>query len=536
MRRTAVTAALCLAAACGTDPSAPPADVSQAASLPSGTMAAASATCQNVNRNDGDFPDRQFDCGWHVLVTSPAQQLSDAIPGAIGIWNSVVFGHDNFPKFERSGYTGTLRDTVRVVFDNTTGPYHCGTTNPDADLITIHRSSAPTNCKNNFTNAVDSNGLHRLIAHELSHVIGFKHISDAGLRRPAADHCIASLPQNGGFNGTNCQAEIEILHFNYGLRDTDINPAKHILTGMELSGPSQVDSGRSATIEVNALLFSRAAPSFTPPGLTLLRYAWSSDSSAIARPSAGDSYSNVIQGVAPGSTTIQVQLSGTTYERAEPLIGNRKAITVLPGPPPPPIGLNVTGIEYNFVTVRWTNATESVSTVVEIRLRGATQWTPTAATAVGATSRNIGGLSAETDYEIHAKHVRNNQSSVFTSPVVSFTTDPLPAPTITIFRPTRCTQQSSGGKLYNYFTMSWNASPAQVEGSYEIGWAIGGSLTPKLLLTVPGTQTSGQVGGYLSTPQLTNLWFWIRYVRTGISATPWVPLNPNPLAVNNCAV
>ena len=529
MRRTAMTAALCFAAACGTDPAAPPGDSPTKMAPASGGLSGLT-NCVGKDAVLGEAKmSPVYDCGEVVLVTGETDSLRTAIATAVQRWNGVL-GQNNLPVFVTSGPADT---TLPVRWISGTGPYICGNGQKGTKEIRLWRSQSSTSCGGaTSTNPITNtrSNLANLVSHELSHAFGFGHLSERGTV-PAVDHCNASLPDQG-LNSGFCQAEIIKIQYHYGMR-SDIVLSKPILIEMSVVGPTSVVEGEQVTMAVQTLTFDGDAGPSNPSGV---RFLWSSAHPGTATTSSTTGPSNVITGIAEGTTQIRVELNDTRYQTKNPGDQTVKPFTVVGGPPPPPIGLNVTNITYNSVTVRWTNATNDVSTVIEIRLRNASQWTPTAATAVGATSRNIGGLSAETDYEIHAKHVRNNQSSVFTSPVVSFTTDPLPPPTITIFRPTRCTQQSSGGKLYNYFTMSWNASPAQVEGSYEIGWAIGGSLTPKLLLTVPGTQTTGQVGGYLSSSQTTNLWFWIRYVRTGIPATPWVPLNPNPLAVNNCAV
>jgi hypothetical protein len=146
----------------------------------------------------------------------------------------------------------------------------------------------------------------------------------------------------------------------------------------------------------------------------------------------------------------------------------------------------------------------------------------------------MGGLSSQTGYQIRAKHVDAVNTSAYTS-VISFTTAATPPPTISNFFVLSCEERTSGGKVFNYFDLDWSASPAQDQGSYQIAMHHTSSVSlATVILTVPGTQTSGEVGGYLKSPTLMNRWFWVRYVRNGSTPTPWVPLNPSPLATNQC--
>jgi hypothetical protein len=146
----------------------------------------------------------------------------------------------------------------------------------------------------------------------------------------------------------------------------------------------------------------------------------------------------------------------------------------------------------------------------------------------------MSGLSSQTGYQIRAKHVDAVNTSAYTS-ILSFTTAAIPPPTISGFTVWSCEERASGGPVTNHFVMAWNASPAQEAGSYQIAMSATNTVPlTKVLLTVPGTQNSGEVGGFSNNATLTNRWFWVRYTRTGITPTPWVPLNPSPLAVNLC--
>jgi hypothetical protein len=240
-----------------------------------------------------------------------------------------------------------------------------------------------------------------------------------------------------------------------------------------------------------------------------------------------------LTGLTP-QTTYQVQAKHVSGTQSSAYTSVVSFSTLSPPALNPPTGLNVTSITTSAATIRWTNGTSNVPTVVEYRVAGATAWIPTQATAAGATSRNFTGLTSQTTYEIRAKHVSGAQSSAYT-PVISFTTLAITPPTVTNFRVTGCEQRQSAGKTHNYFQLAWNASPAQQFGSYQIAMHHTSSLaSATVIVTVPGTQTTGEVGGYLSSPTLMNRWFWVRYVRNGTPATPWVALAPNPLATNQC--
>ncbi len=520
MRRTAVTAALCFAAACGTDPAVAPTEPL----MPAGDGLAALATCNTTAPRHGSA-ERPWACGELVQITSAVPAITSAIPNAIGVWNT-VFGHDGLPKLVTS--TGTNQaHTVSIVWGNTftgTGTiYYCGA-NPGGTKITVYRSADRANCDpTGGTNASPS--LSRLIAHELAHAVGFKHLSTPLVVVQALDHCVASLPQSGDLNGALCQAERQVVRYNYGLRQDEVDINLPFITSLEIIGQASVDSGQTRTL-------TAFVGGELEPVATNVRLAWSSSNINVATVS-GTGTTAIVTGKKSGPVTIRVRVADSRYETAD-VDSAAIPFTVIGGPPPPPIGLNVTAITSNSATVRWTNATSNVATVVEIRLLGAPTWTTTQATAVGATSRLMSGLSSQTAYEVRAKHVAGTQSSVFTSPV-SFTTAAIPSPTITNFHVAGCERRTAGGKTYNYFDLAWNASPVQEFGSYQIAMHHTSSVaSAAVILTVPGTQTSGEVGGYLSSTLLMNRWFWVRYIRNGTTATPWVPLNPSPLATNQC--
>jgi hypothetical protein len=526
MRRIAAAAALCLVA-CGTEPSTPPAPPALA------VVPGPVTTCQSV-RSLGTWLSPNYPCGAKVLVTSTNTQLSGAIPGAIAIWESVVFGQNGFPDFVTSG---TFNFKVTVVFDpaTPTGTWFCGTTGPNGTTtITVHRGASQTTCNGNFTNAVQASGLSRLLAHELTHAIGYKHLSDAGQRRPILDHCVASLPPSHDLNGGNCQAEIELARYMYGTRATDPDITKHFATGFDVSGTPSALAGASSTLTVGFVEFLRAAPSLVQPAASTLTYAWSSDNTAIAQPSPGTGNSNAIQGVAAGSTTIRIRLTGSTYEQAEPMSGSAIPFTVITAPPPP-TGLAAGGVTASAATITWVNgATTNTTTTLQYRKNGATTWTTASSTiAGGATSFVLGGLAPLTTYDVRMWHVRDGLSSTITTKASLFTTTGFP--TISGFHVTNCVARQEGLKTYNYFTMGWTSSPNQIGGNFQIGLYHTSDVTQaSVILTVSPLVRSAEVGGYTAGTLLSQRWFWIRHISAGV-AGPWVPLAENPLATNVCA-
>ena len=531
MRRIAAAAALCLAA-CGTEPSAPP----QTLPAPEPALAVVPGpvtTCQSI-RPLGTWLTPNYPCGAKVLVTSTNTQLSGAIPGAIGIWEQVVFGQNGFPDFITSG---TFNFKVTVVFDpaTPTGTWFCGTTAPNGTTtITVHRGASQTTCKGNFTNAVQASGLSQLLAHELIHAIGYKHLSDAGQRRPILDHCVASLPPNHNLNGGNCQAEIELARFMYGTRATDPDITKHFATGFEVSGTPSALAGGSSTLTVTSVSFLRAAPSLVQPAASALTYAWSSDNTAFARPSTETDNSNAIQGVAAGSTTVRIRLTGNTYEQADPTSGSAIPFTVI-APPPPPTGLASSGGTASAATITWVNgATTNTTTTLQYRKNGVTTWTNASSSiAGGATSFLLGGLAPLTTYDVRIWHVRDGLSSPITTRTSLFTTTAFPA--ISAFRVTNCVSRQEGLKTYNYFTMSWTSAPNQIGANFQIGLSATSSVSQaSVILTVSPLIRSTEVGGYTAGPLLSQRWFWVRHISAGVTS-PWVALAENPLATNVCA-
>jgi hypothetical protein len=536
MRRIAVAAALCFAAACGTDPSAPPTESSAGMGPGPEGMFDASLTCQNVDRNDPDLTPL-YRCGDKVRVTGTDTALTNAITPAIAIWNSVVFGQAGLPVFVPSG---TAQHVVTVSFSSQ-GTWFCGTTDPNGTTITIFRSSTQFNCNGGFTNVVQRSGLHRLIAHELSHAIGFKHISAAGFLRPAADHCVASLPQSGGLNGSLCQAEIEMLRYNYGLRDTDVDPSKHIATGLEVSGPTSLNPGQSGTFTVNAVFFARAAPSFTPPSPSLLKFAWSVDNPAIATLGSSINATNTVQAVSAGTTKIHIRLTSSIYEKAEPFGGGDITFTVVapPTPPPPPTGLTASAVTFSSATIGWVNGATNTGTTTTLQYRqsGAATWTTASSTiAAGVTTFGLSGLTSLKTYDVRAFHVRNGLSSTITTAAGLFSTPAVPPlPPITNFHVTSCEQRVTT-KTHNYFALAWNSDLAPAGSSIQIGVnTTSSSAGAAVIVTYPLTARTGEVGGYLSSPLLASRWFWIRYIRSGLPG-PWFSLVGNPLATNQCAL
>jgi len=525
MRRTAVAAALCFAAACGTDPSAPPAESSSGMGPTPRGLADASATCVPGLPGDAKFRKHpSWDCNKRIRVTSTNSTLRAAIDGAIAIWNG-VYGHNELPVFVTTA-TPTPAFTVDVEWGSQTGQYYCGTTNLSTRDITINRSTSQETCGGAAaSNPVLVADLHKLIAHELSHSIGFGHLSENGTM-PAADHCVASLPDAGGLNGGLCQLEILHVKYYYGMYDDYVEPSTYIAHGLEVGGQTTANQGESKTLT--------AFPQWDGvPPTSLVRYTWSSADASIAQVSLSVSATNAVQAVSPGTTTIRARITGSTYLVLDPQSGDVQ-FTVNPPAPPPPTGLNATSITYNSATIRWTSGAADATTNLYYKRSSVTSWTDsvTGITA-GTTSRQLSNLAGQTSYDVRAKHVRSGQSSSFTS-TIQFTTLAPPVPTITNFRVTGCTQQQAGGKTYNYFTMAWDATPNQTTGSYQIGMHnTNSSAAAAVILTVPATTETGVVGGYLSSPLLMNRWFWVRYSRPG-ATTGWVALTGNPLASNQC--
>jgi hypothetical protein len=534
MRRTAVAAALCFAA-CGTEPIVAPGNEPLMSGVGEGP-AKASASCVLAPVQSGWIP-RRLPCGYKVRVSSSNPDISSRLQAAVNLWNSAGLGQNGLPSFTA---TGTANDTATIVLSgssNTQSPWYCGDTQPGVLQITIFQSDIKSQCGGGgFTNATQIGNLTGLIAHELSHVIGFKHISQNN-SKPAADHCAASIPANGLINSGLCQAEIQLLRYEYGLRDGVVDPAKHIATGVEVSGPRTLTLGAApGTLTITNLLFGRAAPSFSPPAASSQAYTWTLVGNAISL--SGSGASRTVQTVQTGTATISIRLSNhNTFEEADPFTGGDITFTVTAAPtaPPPPTSLTASAIGVTSATIGWVNgATDAgTTTTLQYRKSGVPTWTTASSTiGAGVTSHNLTNLTSNLTYDVRAWHVRNGLSSTITTKAGLFTTlDPNAVPTITNFRVTRCDPDVVGAKTFNYFTLSWdsNFSPG---GSFQIGVNTNSSSAgATVIVTVPGSARSGVVGGYLAGPTTVSRWFWVRY-----QSGPWIPLAGNPLATNICAI
>jgi hypothetical protein len=467
-------------------------------------------------------------CNARILVTSTNNNIKGAIAEAIPIWNA-VFGHNNLPEFVT---TGQADFTVNVAFaTGESGPYYCGTTLQGTSRdITINRSDSPTECGGaTSSNPVNGADLDKIIAHELSHAIGFGHLSENGTR-PAADHCVASLPAAGGLNSRLCQLEILQLQYYYGLSDILVQPTTYIAGGLEVTGQTTANPGQSKTLTAFPQ-WDGAAPT------TTVRYAWTTSNASVAQVSSSTTATNLVQAVSPGVATIHARITSSNVLVLDAQSGDA-FFTVTGAPPPPPTGLNVdpASITATSATVRWTNTAQGASTNLYYGLSSNGPWTGPVTNPAGATSAQLSSLASLTTYHVRAQHVLGGQSSAFTS-TVPFTTaaaPPPPPPTVTNFRVLGCRQQVTGGKTFNYFTMVWDASPHQTTGSYQIGMHTANSPgSASVVLTVPGTSETGEVGGYLSGPTTSNRYFWVRYIRNG-APTTWVALTGNPLKINQC--
>ena len=533
MRGITVAAALCFAAACGTDPAvAPPSE--QAIPVGGGGPALASTSCQPKRASDG-IPTPHLNCLQVVpVLSSNTDIIRPKIQAAVNIWNSVL-AQQGLPKFATTNTaTGSL--TVNIKFDGSIGTWYCGTTNGSTGEMIIHRSSSSTTCNGNFTNAVELPDLSYLIAHELAHVIGFKHLSLVG-SVPAADHCVASLPASRRANKSLCQAEIELLRYTYGLRDAHPDYTKHFATGFEsVSGDNSLDKGQIATFSVGTVQFFRAAP-FTHPAPSTLSYSWRSDNPAVAKVGTSTGWTNTVEGVAGGTTTVHIVLTSAAYERAVPFAGGDITVTVVvpPTQPPPPTSLSAADVTHSSATIGWVNGAADAGTTVEYRRSSTTTWTAKSVPA-GVTTTVLAGLTALTTYDVRVSHVRNGLNSTYTTKTSLFKTQAVPPPpAITNFHVGNCERRPVGTKTYGYYIMVWTSNPAAGGYSFQIAeGTTSSSAGAALILTAPLDARSAEVGGYLvRTGTPTNRWFWLRYVGNGVTGA-WTALVDNPLAVNTC--
>jgi hypothetical protein len=535
MRRIALAAALCFAAACGTETTvAPPAE--PFTPVVGGGPAFASASCVLAPVQSSWLP-RRLPCGARVRVTSSDQTISSKLQTAINTWSGAGLGQNGLPSLSTS--VSSPSHTVVITGSGspeTSTTWYCGDTQPGTLSMTIFRSANKADCGTQlggpaFSNATQIAGLSALIAHELSHVIGFKHISQNN-SKPAADHCVASIPANGSLNGSLCQAEIELVHYEYGLRDGVVDPAQHIATGVEVAGPTSLIENQSGTLTVTAVLFNRAAPWFTPLDASIQKFTWSRDNPAVVTLGTSITSTNTVHAENPGITTIHI--TPNLYQKAVPFDGDITfTVTAIPTAPPPPTSLSASAITATSATISWVNGATNAGTTTTLQYRqsGVSAWTTASSTiGAGVTSHNLTNLASLTTYDVRAWHVRSGLSSTTTTRTGLFTTPAPTPPTITNFRVTGCEQEVVGLKTFNHFTLSWSSTATG--GSFQIGVnTTSSSSGAAVILTVPGTARSGQVGGYLAGPTTVHRWFWIRY-----GSGPWIALAGNPLATNVCAL
>ncbi len=527
MRRTALAAAFCLAAACGTDPAAPPSDTSTLMAPASGTLGNLVACVGKTAVPAEPKMAPVYNCRDSVFVNGADTQLRNAITPAVNRWRTGVLGQNNLPFFKS---TGPGNRTVPVNWAGpTNGTWICGDGLKSQQSITITRSTSSSSCAGEFsTNPVGMNRLTDLIAHELSHTFGFGHFSQLG-SVPAMDHCASSLPDEGGLNSGLCLAEIIKIQYHYGMR-TDIDVSKPILTSLFTAGPSTVVDGSTVTWNVDELIFDGGAGPANPATVGLL---WSSANTNIATTSGSTSLSNVITGVNPGTTNIRVKLNDSRFQTENPGDQTERPITVTApaSPPPPPSNLTASQIAFTSATVGWTNGTTGATTTVQYRVSGTTTWTTFGTTGVNAVTQPITGLTGNTEYDVRVYHNKDGfESTKLVKTQLFKTLNPSVLPPITNFIVLSCRQEVTNGKTFNYFTMGWTSAPSPPGSSFQIASnSANNPATGSIMITVPGSQRQAEVGAWNSSPILLNRWFWVRYV-----GGPWVALNPSPMAANQC--
>ena len=144
-----------------------------------------------------------------------------------------------------------------------------------------------------------------------------------------------------------------------------------------------------------------------------------------------------------------------------------------------PTGLNTTNITYNSATLNWTGSANGQSYDVRYRAVGTTTWTTSNTTA---TTLNVSGLSAATDYEFQVSTVCSFGNSAY-SASSTFTTNPLPpCNTPTGLGSSNVTDVSA--------TVSWSA--VTDAASYDVQYRPTGSATWSSVNT---TATSATLSG-----------------------------------------
>jgi len=192
----------------------------------------------------------------------------------------------------------------------------------------------------------------------------------------------------------------------------------------------------------------------------------------------------------------------------------------LPGPAGAPTFVSVTGIGNTAATVNFTlgDPAPGVTTHVQVRVVGSTTWVEAGGAEVPATSKQVTGLLAGTNYEGRLLHRRNGLDSAFSATFTfTTTTDQLLPPTgVTVSFVT----VTVGSKTTYYVRVAW-ANSGETDVFTEV-FLTGPTSTPPGTGTLPLVHTADPgVSSYQQQITLADQGEWWAEVRhTKVGFTP----------------
>ncbi len=557
MKRAIVLAAAASIAACNAQPADQGDAVSPVASAGGGTVVPHGGnmiphveTPCSPRTGDGKFVVR-FTCGQVINVASANATLQAATAVAVSNWSGLLFGANMWTLVSVPG-TGV---TVPVTFADTTtynNPYYCGNTNAGPAIV-IYRSDNPANCADGFN---DSRDLQAVVLHELSHALGLQgHLAQNPATTSPVYGCSNTLRLDKVFNPSVCSHESQRVLYYYGIRPTDVNTTKHMMSGLRVAETVFSVFSGPATVPILKLEFAGKSPTFTPPLASTLpatQLTWTSAAPSIATVTPTGATATVTKGTSTGTTTVSVTYSGAAsalaYDRYYPFsdgvvyISNTPpiyAITKMAGGasgpagtalnPAPKVkvtnsGVAVSGAVVTFAVTAGGGSVSPASVTTNASGEATTAWTLGAAAGTNT-------LSAATPF----------------APSLVISATGAVMPTITSFTYAGCdVYVATNGKTYNTFTFNWTmSSTPSGTATYQVGEY--GSNTPASAAVVKqGTASTGvtTIGGdfaplagpYLKSTSTNNKYWWVR-LQDGAITGPWTQLAAPkfPLDAKSCA-
>jgi hypothetical protein len=203
------------------------------------------------------------DVGLSASLNLPHMALSANGGGSITV-NFGTNGPSTAPGTRFCGPTTTC-------YNDPLGP-RCSTNNG----ATINGDQNVNACAGNYTFYPT---LNTWLSHEAGHALGFASAPFHSLDVAHNGHCMMNLSGSAAPSqfGTLCQYEVEKIFYRYGIRATDPDPAKHIMTGLDLSSVPALVPRATGTLSIVNLVFEKANAASLCPDLehaagTDLRY------------------------------------------------------------------------------------------------------------------------------------------------------------------------------------------------------------------------------------------------------------------------